>query len=203
MIRGIQLAVACVAVLVATAGQANAGIIVDQSQLEDTAYIAAFSQTGLAQSFQQSFDNITGASVKLQGGVGSGVGDITIDLYDSLPNAGGILLGTGTDFGVASGEFAVIDFGSVISVVPDTTLYLVFSSSNSSLGLSGSTSNPYSRGQVFATAYDSFPSYDYTFETFAEVPEPSSLALFGIGACVAGGGAALRRRREKHLEVTA
>ena len=31
----------------------------------------------------------------------------------------------------------------------------------------------------------------------AVVPEPSSLALFGIGACVAGVGAARRRRREK------
>ena len=35
------------------------------------------------------------------------------------------------------------------------------------------------------------------------VPEPSSLALFGIGACVAGIGAARRRRREKHQDATA
>ena len=35
------------------------------------------------------------------------------------------------------------------------------------------------------------------------VPEPSSLAMFGIGACVAGLGAARRRRREKKQGATA
>jgi hypothetical protein len=35
----------------------------------------------------------------------------------------------------------------------------------------------------------------------SEVPEPSSLVLFGIGACVAAGGAALRRRREKRQKA--
>lgn len=34
------------------------------------------------------------------------------------------------------------------------------------------------------------------------VPEPSSLALFGIGACVAGIGAARHRRREKQQDAT-
>jgi len=37
----------------------------------------------------------------------------------------------------------------------------------------------------------------------ASVPEPSSLALFGIGGCVACVGAARRRRREKNQEATA
>jgi hypothetical protein len=35
------------------------------------------------------------------------------------------------------------------------------------------------------------------------VPEPSSLALFGIGACVAGIGACRRRRREKQQQPMA
>lgn len=39
-------------------------------------------------------------------------------------------------------------------------------------------------------------------EQVSAVPEPSSLALFGIGACVAGLGAARRRRREKQQEAT-
>ena len=37
----------------------------------------------------------------------------------------------------------------------------------------------------------------------ATVPEPSSLAIFGIGAYVAGIGAVRRRRREKQQETTA
>jgi hypothetical protein len=44
---------------------------------------------------------------------------------------------------------------------------------------------------------------DYTFEfQVSSVPEPSSLALFGIGACVAGVGTARRRRRECEQEAT-
>ncbi len=35
------------------------------------------------------------------------------------------------------------------------------------------------------------------------VPEPSSVALFGLGACIAGVGVARRRRREKCQVVTA
>ena len=38
--------------------------------------------------------------------------------------------------------------------------------------------------------------------TSTAVPEPSSLALFGISACVAGIGAARRRRHEKQQETT-
>ena len=37
----------------------------------------------------------------------------------------------------------------------------------------------------------------------AAVPEPASLAVFGIGACIAGFGAARRRRSEEHQAATA
>ncbi len=39
--------------------------------------------------------------------------------------------------------------------------------------------------------------------SIAAVPEPTSLAVFGLGACIAGIGSARRRRREKHHEATA
>ncbi len=39
--------------------------------------------------------------------------------------------------------------------------------------------------------------------SLSAVPEPSSLALFGIGACATGFGAARRRRREKQQNVAA
>jgi len=44
---------------------------------------------------------------------------------------------------------------------------------------------------------------NYTSSNVSAVPEPSSLALFGIGACVAGIRAARRRRHEKPQEATA
>ena len=52
--------------------------------------------------------------------------------------------------------------------------------------------NPFAAQEAFIQANSVSP-----------VPEPSSLALFGIGACVAAGGAALRRRREESQEATA
>jgi len=45
-------------------------------------------------------------------------------------------------------------------------------------------------------------NYVWRYETVAAVPEPSSIAIFGIGAYVAGIGAARRRRREKQQQVT-
>lgn len=105
------------------------------------------------------------------------------------------MLATGTDYGVAAGEWAEV-FWSPVSITPDTTHYLVFTSANNIMGITGSTSNPYPRGQVYANAgYGAFPTFDYTFKTYAEVgeriPEPASLLL------VVGGlaGAFLLRRR--------
>jgi len=46
-------------------------------------------------------------------------------------------------------------------------------------------------------------NFTFSEQSVAAVPEPSSLAIFGICACVAGVGSARRRRREKQQEVTA
>ena len=85
---------------------------VDQSQLDDSVYIAAFGQTDLAQSFQQADPFITGAQIELQYNAGEGeTGDITISLYDALPNNGGTQLASGTALGVLAGDFATVGFG--------------------------------------------------------------------------------------------
>ena len=167
--------------------------IVDQSSLVENATMAAFYQTDLAQSFQQANSNISGAEFKLTAGFGSGLGDITIQLYDLLPNAGGTLMAGGTALGVAGGDFATV-FWSPVTVIPDTTYYLVVTSTNSSLALAGDVFNGYPRGLVFANpGFQSFPGFDYTFQTYFDyVPEPSSTILLATGLVAIG--LLLRRR---------
>jgi hypothetical protein len=85
-----------------------------------------------------------------------------------------------------------------VNITPDLTYYLVFTSSNSQLQLGGSNTNTYSRGQAFINpGYQSYPQYDFAFQTFAAtaVPEPSSIGLIGLGICGVGVGVRVARRR--------
>jgi hypothetical protein len=80
-------------------------------------------------------------------------------------------------------------------------MYLVFTSSNPTLGISGDINNPYSRGQVYASSgFASYPNYDYTFRTFYDdqqpVPEPTTMLLFGTGL-VSLAGFRLRRKKKQ------
>lgn len=192
-----KLLVALVGGLIAASATANGAIVVDQSQLINDAPIAGFSQRDLAQSFKPTFNNITGASIQLYTS-GSGSATVTISLYDALPNAAGNLLATGSDFGVSAGQWADVSFASAIAVIPNATYYLVFTGSNQDLLVAGGVDTPYTRGNTFAnTGYQSYPTLDYAFQTYSdnqiEVPEPTSMALFGLGAI---GFVAARRRRQ-------
>jgi hypothetical protein len=164
-------------------GLAYALPIIDQNQPDTSAYMAAFDQTDLAQSFQQASDNIAGAGIFLQPGIGTS-DDITISLWNALPNQlGAINEASGTALGV-SGNWVDV-FWSPVLVIPNTTMYLVFTSANNTLGISGSINNPYPRGQVYANpGFGSFPVYDYAFRTYAEsaaIPEPATMLLLGSG----------------------
>jgi len=168
------------------ASSALAGVI-DQNQDENPTFMAAFSQGDLAQSFQQFNNTITGAGIFLQADVGTS-DVVTITLYDALPNAGGSALASGSATGF-EGSWVDVSWDAV-NIAPDTTFFLVFTSATDTLGIAGSTDNPYDRGQVFANpGFQSFPTFDYTFRTFA-VPAPASVALLGMGGLIVG-----RRRR--------
>ncbi len=136
---------------------------VDQNQPSGPSYIAAFSQTGLAQSFQQTNANISGAGILLQAAIGSS-DNVTIQLWTNLPNAGGSMLAEATATGTAGTWVDV--FWTYVNITPATTYYLVFTG-NTTLGIAGSTTNPYAYGQCYANSgYGSFPAFDYAFRTY-------------------------------------
>lgn len=174
---------------VAIAGLAAAvsADVIDQNQPDDSVYMAAFSQTDLAQSFQtQSAPNITGAGIKLQPGVGS-TDNVTIELWTTLPNGGGQMLASGSAQGT-QGEWVDV-FWTGVNINANTTYYLNFTG-NTTLGIAGSVNNPYPFGQVYANpGYQSFPDFDYAFRTWT-IPTPGALALLGLA-----GLTGIRRRR--------
>src|SRR5512136_846092 len=71
---------------------------IDQNQPSGPVYMAAFSQTDIAQSFMQTADNISGAGILLQPGVGT-TDNVTIQLWDGLPNASGTMITEATAVG--------------------------------------------------------------------------------------------------------
>lgn len=197
----------CTTAMLAFAGLGNAAILVDQDQPSGPTYMAAFSQTDLAQSFQQDNDNIAGAGILLQPDIGT-TDLVTIALWDALPNvAGASQLASGSGSGTAGTWFDV--FWSPVPITPNVTFYLVFSG-NTTLGIAGDTSDPYAAGQVYANSgFGSFPSFDYAFRTYYEddmgnggngvpgdvaaVPEPTVIGLLALGLL----GIAFAGRRQR------
>lgn len=142
---------------------------IDQIQPLAGAYMAQFYQTDLAQSFVPSADKICGAGIGIYNFYNN-TGDVTIMLYDNLPNAGGNLLASGTT-GFSFGEGISLIWADVswpeVSITPGNTYFLVFTCTNPQPMVAGNVENPYPYGMVYANpGYFPFPSFDYTFRTY-------------------------------------
>ncbi len=169
------------AVVLATFSVASlAANIIDQEDTTQNAYLAAFSQTDLAQSFTPSADNSSGAGVFLYSIEGSQ--GITISLWDNLPNNNGHELASATSGQVGPNQWVDV-FWNPVAVTPNSTYYLVFESINNASGLWGDVENGYPGGIAYANpGYQAFPDFDYTFREYSStVPEPATLSLLGAG----------------------
>ncbi len=270
MMRAIQLAVACVAVLVATAGQAEAGII-----LMSTNGASSFNNTrasnlghtvstnsiagivGTPSSTLSGFDVVwinpdVNDYNSLRTGVASGGaleqfvsggGVLVLNVAGNSGNQNDIAPG-GVDYsratthnaeafsspthpyltGVGYGGSVLTpsnfvgwgstDHGTLFNLLAGTTTvlsntdgpsFVEYQYGNGSVLLNTLTYGWGTNG-ARGPALDNLINYSVFVSqqnSVSPVPEPSSLALFGIGACVAGLGAARRLRREKHRQATA
>ncbi|MDF1845201.1 MAG: PEP-CTERM sorting domain-containing protein [Rubripirellula sp.] len=220
MVRAIQLAVACVAVLVASAGQVQAGIIFSS--------IGGSPESGQNYTYGFDFTPVQDITVDSLGFYDFGQDGLNASHRVGIWTTSGVLL-TSTTVTTANstlsgpvfngGQFrftpiAGLDldvgttyrFGAAIEGAYDTWFFGGTNISESPSLALVSTSGFYASGDfVFpsSTVGNTYAVGSFTaVPTTAAVPEPSSLALFGIGACVAGLGAARRRRRENRQQAT-
>lgn len=210
MIRAIQLAVTCVAVLIATAGQVQAAFILSIDNY--TADELTFSIAGF---FDADTIGDSEGYLALKNDWSNNRG-VHTELFSSTPivTSNTVLIGglAPTTF-LQNGTSAWMDniyfhnpLGTENPILAGTTVA-------GSVTLSGvGAFNPavtatFELVSGFVRPFGPGPGDDWARleagTLVAAVPEPSSLAVFGIGACVAGLGAALRRRREKQQVATA
>jgi len=147
-----------------TAPVLNAGGgIPDVNVTTNNTCMAGFGQVDLAQSFIPSQNTICGAGIFLDGNA-AGAGDVTIELWDALPNGGGTMLATGM-VNMTDGTWGDVNWVPV-SITPGLTYYLVVTGTNGGQCWAGDLNNGYPDGMTHANAgYSTFPNYDYVFRT--------------------------------------
>ena len=141
---------------------------IDVNQPSNTTCMASFGQADLAQSFIPNAGSYSGAGINF---TAEQFGDnVTIELWDALPNAGGTMMATGTS--TTNGAWVDVSWDAV-SVNPGSTYYLVFTCDTTSPCIAGDTNNPYPDGMTFANSgFGAFPNFDYTFRTYQCNDEP-------------------------------
>jgi PEP-CTERM motif len=226
MMRTIQMAMACVAVLIATTGQVQAALLYSAPPVGNT-FTGWDSNSGQKQQIVQEFSLGTGGTVDTISFFGfhdSGTPSIgstfVLEFFADIagsPAANPFYSHTtavvaGVDTGINTFNNKDIfrwDFSVPGVGLSAMTQYWFGVKSNSADRWVWSHSASDGSGSLWfrfddASAFEEFggnigrDNQAMEFATSAAaVPEPTSLAIFGIGACVAGLGAARRRRREK------
>lgn len=151
----------------------NSSVGYDINQDQENTCMAYLTTADLAQSFTASSTSISGAGIRFRTSDNNYDINIpfnlTISLYDNLPNQGGTLLASGSRNVLLDNTlWADITWQSVPLSV-NSIYYLVFSTtSDLAPCIVGSTANPYSGGILYANeGFDSFSGFDYTFRTIS------------------------------------
>ncbi len=138
--------------------------MLEVNQDVEDACMANISQTDLAQSYIPIESESAGAGIKTT--APSTGEDLTLSLWDALPNAGGTMLATGTT--TTTGDVWIdVFWDPVVTVTPGNTYFITIEGTVTEC-IAGSTNNPYADGEVYANpGYQQFPNFDYTFRTYS------------------------------------
>ncbi len=148
--------------------------------VEDTC-MAFVTQTDLAQSYIAVEPQSAGAGIKFTAGTPPDGLDVTLSLWDALPNAGGTMLATGTTTGTTD-EWVDVFWDPVVTLTPGDTYFITIEGDAALPCVAGSTGDPYAGGDTYAnTGYTQFPGFDYTFRTYScgSTPPPMSGLAYG------------------------
>jgi hypothetical protein len=206
--RAIQLTAICVAAIGASASQIQGElIVVDSINATASPHPVSSWATGVGKVgwfYTPTFSyELAGIATKFRSADSR---TVTAEIYDEFPGDGGVLLRTAS-FSPLSGVFSGGIFSAPLGLSSGVTYFFGFTNVE---GLGVNVTNDagatnLSGGMRFSTLsgnYNSGPETGYTAQPIIQfqamaVPEPNSLALCGIGACVMAIAAARRRRRAR------